>query len=69
MTGRKVKLSKAEEDCPYFHDHTPAPQGYMQWHVWAQRMGRTHKQVKCSGCGLYAIWLPRRTDIAAGDAE
>ena len=55
-----VKPWPKEEDCPYFHDHTPSPKGYNQWHAWARKMSRTHKQEKCSGCGLYAIWTPRR---------
>ena len=45
--------------------HTPCPSGYLQWHAWAARMLRTHKQVRCPHCGLWAIWLPRnrRTDL------
>jgi len=52
-------LDKRAVDCPHFLDHTPAPEGYLQWHVWAKRMMKTHKQRKCSGCGLYTIWEPR----------
>lgn len=41
-------------------DHTPCPEGYLAWHAWAGRMSRTgHRQVKCPGCGLWAIWLPQ----------
>jgi hypothetical protein len=46
--------------CPYFHDHMPAPEGYIEWHGWAKKMGKTHKQVRCSGCGLFVIWIPRK---------
>lgn len=49
-----------EANCPAFHDHTPSPAGYIQWHAWAKRMGRTHKQIKCTGCSLYAIWIPKK---------
>jgi len=37
--------------------HTKCPQGYLQWHDWAERKSRRHKQVRCPGCGLYAIWV------------
>lgn len=40
-------------------DHTLAPAGYLAWHDWAKRMSRTHRQVRCAGCGLYAIWIPK----------
>ncbi len=38
--------------------HTDGPRGYMQWHAWADEMGRTHMQRQCKGCGLWAIWEP-----------
>jgi hypothetical protein len=38
--------------------HTPAPAGYLQWHEWADRMGRTHRPRQCKGCGLWAVWEP-----------
>lgn len=42
-------------------DHTPnQPSGYVQWHVWAARMSRTHRQVRCPQCLLWQIWVPRR---------
>lgn len=52
-------MARRVEDCPSFHDHTPAPSGYNQWHDWARKMLRTHKQIRCTGCGLYQIWIPR----------
>ena len=39
--------------------HTPCPEGYLRWHSWADRMAKTHRQVKCKMCGLWAIWIPR----------
>ena len=36
--------------------HTPCPDGYLQWHAWAERMARPHIQRQCKGCGLWAIW-------------
>lgn len=45
--------------CPHAPLHTPAPRAYVAWHVWAEQMGRTHTQHRCSGCGLYQIWARR----------
>lgn len=39
--------------------HTPAPQGYVEWHEWAEEKGKTHKQEKCPGCGKWSIWTPK----------
>jgi len=45
--------------CPNFERHTLGPEGYTEWFQWADRMRQTHKQVRCRGCGLYSIWVPR----------
>lgn len=40
--------------------HTPdQPTGYIAWFGWAQRMSKTHRQIKCEGCGLYQVWVPK----------
>lgn len=44
-------------DCP--GEHTLQPRGYIEWHDWAAKMSKTHKQRKCSVCGLWAIWEPK----------
>ena len=44
-------------------DHTPQPEGYMQWHSWAYRMMRTHKQLMCEQCGLWSIWVPKDANV------
>jgi hypothetical protein len=47
-------------DCPNVKAHVKGePDGYNQWHDWAARMGKTHRQTRCDGCGLYAIWTRR----------
>ncbi len=53
--------------CPDHEAHTVAPEGYIQWHAWAETMSKTHHQRKCDGCGLFAIWEPKATpeDVAA----
>lgn len=53
MSGHRV--------CPHFEDHTPSPEGYLNWQAWAAKMAKTHKQRKCEGCGRYAIWEPKNT--------
>lgn len=40
-------------------DHTPAPSGYTEFMEWAEKMGETHKQERCRGCGLWKIWVPK----------
>jgi hypothetical protein len=44
-------------DCPKNGEHTPAPSGYLAWHEWATHMNQTHRQVRCTGCGRYAVWV------------
>lgn len=46
--------------CPHAEDHTPAPEGYIQWHAWAQDMRKTHRQRRCAGCGLFRVWEPKQ---------
>ena len=45
--------------------HTKAPTGYLVWHEWAARMGKTHEVRQCRGCGLWAIWERRGTATTA----
>lgn len=45
--------------CPQAAKHTPCPTSYSGWHDWADRMARTHDQVRCDGCGKFAIWVPK----------
>ncbi len=58
-------------ECPEREKHTPCPEGYIAWHIWAARMGKTHRQIKCPMCGLYSIWIPKvkrekKTEIGTG---
>lgn len=57
----RIKYSR-QEDCPSFYDHTPHPSGYIQHHAWMKKMSRTHKQFRCTACGYWAIWEPKKTD-------
>jgi hypothetical protein len=48
------------DDCPAVETHTACPQGYLAWHEWAERMNKTHRQIRCPSCHLFAIWVPRK---------
>ena len=39
--------------------HTKCPDGYIARAEWAEKKSKTHKQVKCPNCGLYAIWVKK----------
>lgn len=64
MTPAEIAAGR-EALCPHFEDHTPQPEGYIQWYAWAEMMVKTHRQSKCAGCGRYAIWTlkPNRRAI------
>ncbi len=49
-------------DCPNQQEHTPCPHDYPGWHAWAERKAKTHEQVRCLGCGLFAIWVRKEAD-------
>lgn len=66
MAERNYVRSLDPADCPDFMNHTPSPKGYLGWHDWAKKLGRTHRQVKCPGCGLYAIWMPKAKRAGVG---
>lgn len=44
--------------CPNADHHTPSPEGRVSWHEWAAKKSKTHRQLRCPGCGLYKIWIP-----------
>ena len=54
-----VPEQPAKTDCPQWSAHTPRPAGYIGWHAWARRMSRTHRQLICSGCGRYKVWVEK----------
>jgi hypothetical protein len=64
-----VVKRKEVEPCPNAAAHTPHPTGYLAHAEWAERKMKTHHQVKCDGCGLYAIWVPgvRAIDFGCSD--
>ena len=48
------------ETCPDKAKHTEDPKAYLEWHSWATRKARTHKQIQCDTCRLWAIWIPKQ---------
>lgn len=36
--------------------HTPQPKGYIAWHEWAAKKSKTHRQIRCKGCGRLEVW-------------
>ena len=59
MTKSHLKHPRCE-DCPdAAKSHTGAPEGYIMWHEWAEKMEKTHKQERCPTCGFWQVWVPR----------
>lgn len=56
---------KAPRECSNTANHTPHPVGYLAHGEWAERMMRTHEQVRCAVCGLWEIWVPKVADNAS----
>lgn len=48
-------IEPSEQECC----HTPMPEGYNERIEWVNKVSRTHAQVLCPRCGLWAIWLPK----------
>ena len=54
--------------CSLASKHTKCPEGYLEWHAWANRKSRTHRTERCPGCGLYMIWVKKKRRIQGGPA-
>lgn len=50
--------------CDNAKRHTKCPEGYVQWHLWAEKKSKTHRTEQCPGCGLYTIWVPKKRKAA-----
>lgn len=51
---------KSADLCPDVATHTPSPDGYLQWHAWAEQKAKTHRQSRCPTCGFWSIWKPKQ---------
>ncbi len=56
---RQPWYTKKIEACPDKDKHEYGPENYVEWHDWAEKKCKTHKQLKCK-CGLYVIWELKR---------
>lgn len=45
--------------CPNIKKHTKRPNGYIDWHRWAEKKSKTHRPVLCLGCDKYTIWVKK----------
>lgn len=52
-------LADALAKCPNRAEHADAPWGYLEWHEWARVKKKTHRQVRCDGCGRYLVLVPK----------
>jgi len=52
--------------CAGRHTHTVCPSEYHQWHAWAEKKMRTHRQVRCPTCGLWTIWKKKTVSRIPG---
>lgn len=43
--------------------HTKCPEGYIQWHAWAEKKMKKHTCLRCPICGKFAIWKRSSTLI------
>ena len=57
-------MSPLLNPCPNEAEHTPEPQSYLAWHNWADEKNKTHRQIRCSGCGRFKIWVLRNNKAA-----
>jgi hypothetical protein len=45
------------DECPDKANHTPCPESYMRFVNWADEKSKTHKQIRCTTCNKFAIWI------------
>jgi hypothetical protein len=47
------------EPCATECRHTAVPDLYHEWQEWCEVASKTHRQVRCPACSLWAIWMPK----------
>lgn len=57
------------DKCPRRSEHTACPTSILTWGTWARRKAKTHHQVRCEGCNLFAIWVPNGSAAASPKGE
>ena len=55
---KKIEIQRVNgtPECRHTHE---SPKGYAQYMAWASEMNKTHRNVKCPHCNLWASWEPR----------
>lgn len=59
MRSTTVLKYRNAEECPDAAKHTRSPEGYLEWHEWAEKKSKTHRSTRCPTCGFYAVWKPK----------
>lgn len=54
---KMIGVDRLPDDCPDLAAHTKTPEGYIEWHEWAEEKAKTHTQIACRSCGFYSIWV------------
>src|SRR3954470_8314255 len=49
--------------------HTPCPKGYVDFCDWADKMSKTHDQIKCKVCDSYDVWVERSDATDPGNVS
>jgi hypothetical protein len=51
--------------CPREAEHCYGPRGYVDWHDWADRRRKTHRQKQCE-CGYWLLMEPKKAKVKNG---
>lgn len=55
----RASFVKCDDGTTCVHPYEESePNGYVAWHEWAPKYGKTHKQKRCPKCGIL-LWQPR----------
>lgn len=59
--------------CPRFDLHDPHDPGgsgdYFAWWAYAELKSKTHRQQRCPGCGLWAVWVRKKRRVSASSVD
>lgn len=57
----RVRPASATKSCPRDELHAPDEPNTTPalWTLWAEVKAEHFRQLKCPGCGLYKVWIPR----------
>lgn len=69
MSTPAPSIRYTKDTCPDRAKHTRCPSGYLAWHEWSARKYRTHYQVQCPTCGLWAIYRKREKPLTKAQVE